>query len=390
METTTIAAIQEELKSRIPNTEHALLTPEGILYDLSLDESGLRDTPTEVSYCGITEKILPEYKHYDPSVPIASVRDIPTLGTVGAANFITQFYMWYFQKPPAHNFLALPKLLWNLVCNASLLAPVPVITYVQQLVGDPKPDGIWGSGTTQRVKDFFEGKTVAEIEAFGEQFTALICARYHDLGQHPEFAETCNGWIARANRKLTQMKALILENQPPAQQPAEPTPQPVVQPTPQTAQQPAEPTPQPVVQPTPQTAQQPAEPTPQQGVQPTPQTAQQPAEPTPQQGVQPTPQTAQQPAQPSPEYLQGYLETMKALTAALTEHNVLARELIELRKQEMAHEQKTQAAEPQPTEDGDDGGVLGAAAGVAKKALDVAEIATNPVGAAKDMLNKWG
>ena len=409
MEITTIGAIQDELKSRITNPEHALLTTEGILYDLSLDENGLLESDSEVSYCGITEESLGEYKQYDPSVPIASVREIPTLGTVGAANFITSFYMWYFQKPPKQDFLVLPKLLWNLVCNASLLAPYPVIIRVQQLVGDPNPDGIWGSATTQRIKDFFEGKTVAEIEEFGLKFTQAIEARYRELGENPKFEATAGAWIDRAYRKFNMMREYIVLQHSKQQidSPVSETVQALSaagSPTPQqVAQQPVagSPTPQQVAQPTPQqVAQQPVagSPTPQQVAQPTPQQV---AQPTPQPAADPTQETKelleklglaqptpQQVPQPTPEIMQDYLQTMKDLTTALAEHNVLARELIALRQAELEYAKSLESETEADSDSGgsDDGGVLG----MAKKAMNVAEVVTNPVGAAKDALNRLG
>lgn len=396
MEITTIGAIQDELKSRITNPEHALLTTEGILYDLSLDENGLLESDSEVSYCGITEESLGEYKQYDPSVPIASVREIPTLGTVGAANFITSFYMWYFQKPPKQDFLVLPKLLWNLVCNASLLAPYPVIIRVQQLVGDPNPDGIWGSATTKRIQDFFEGKTVAEIEEFGLKFTQAIEARYRELGENPKFEATAGAWIDRAYRKFKMMQEYIVLQH---------SKQQIDSPVSETVQEHSaagSPTPQPAAQPAPQpAAQQPVagSPTPQQVAQPTPQPVA--GSPTPQPAADPTQETKelleklglaqptpQQVPQPTPEIMQDYLQTMKDLTTALAEHNVLARELIALRQAELEYAKSLENETEADSDNGgsDDGGVLG----MAKKAMNVAEVVTNPVGAAKDALNKLG
>ena len=213
MATTTIHEIQKEFLNRIQDPENALLTVEGIMYDLSLDEGGLRDTADETSYCGITEESLAEFKAYDPTVTINSVREVTTLTTEAAANLITRFYMWYFQKPPKQNFFALPKLLWNIVCNASLLAPYPVIIRIQQLVGDPNPDGIWGSGTNKRIEQYFEGKTVDEIMQFALAFTQSIEARYRELGQNPEFADTADAWVERAYRKYNHIKTYVEDTQ---------------------------------------------------------------------------------------------------------------------------------------------------------------------------------
>ena len=295
MATTTIHEIQKEFLNRIQDPENALLTVEGIMYDLSLDEGGLRDTADETSYCGITEESLAEFKQYDPTVTINSVREVTTLTTEAAANLITRFYMWYFQKPPKQNFFALPKLLWNIVCNASLLAPYPVIIRIQQLVGDPNPDGIWGSGTNKRIEQYFEGKTVDEIMQFALAFTQSIEARYRELGQNPEFADTADAWVERAYRKYNHIKTYVEDTQA-AQAAAQqavvgsPTPEQVAQfPTPAAAVQP---TPEQVVQPTPEQV---VQPTPAAAVQPTtaaavPPTPEQAVPPTPEQAVPPTPE----------------------------------------------------------------------------------------------------
>ena len=78
---------------------------------------------------------------------------------------------------------------------------------------------------------------------------------------------------------------------------------------------------------------------------------------------------------------------MHTLAEALEEHNRLARELIQLHHDNFSAQQvaagKQVATPPTPPETG---GALGAAASAAKKALNVAEVATNPVGAAKKAL----
>ena len=388
MATTTIHEIQKEFLNRIQDPENALLTVEGIMYDLSLDEGGLRDTADETSYCGITEESLAEFKAYDPTVTIESVREFTTLTTEAAANLITRFYMWYFQKPPKQNFFALPKLLWNIVCNASLLAPYPVIIRIQQLVGDPNPDGIWGSGTNKRIEQYFEGKTVDEIMQFALAFTQSIEARYRELGQNPEFADTADAWVERAYRKYNHIKTYVEDTQA-AQQAVvgSPTPEQVVQPTPAAAVQP---TPEQVVQPTPEVA---AQPTPEvaAAVQPTTAAA---VPPTPEQAVPPTPEQAVpllpdgvQSTEKDIAEFEKLIAGMHTLAEALEEHNRLARELIQLHHDNFSAQQvaagKQVATPPTPPETG---GALGAAASAAKKALNVAEVATNPVGAAKKAL----
>ena len=408
MATTTIHEIQKEFLNRIQDPENALLTVEGIMYDLSLDEGGLRDTADETSYCGITEESLAEFKQYDPTVTINSVREFTTLTTEAAANLITRFYMWYFQKPPKQNFFALPKLLWNIVCNASLLAPYPVIIRIQQLVGDPNPDGIWGSGTNKRIEQYFEGKTVDEIMQFALAFTQSIEARYRELGQNPEFADTADAWVERAYRKYNHIKTYVEDTQA-AQAAAQqavvgsPTPEQVVQPTPAAVVQP---TPEQVVQPTPAAV---VQPTPEQVVQPTPEVAAQPTpevaaavqpttaaavQPTPEQAVPPTPEQAVpllpdgvQSTEKDIAEFEKLIAGMHTLAEALEEHNRLARELIQLHHDNFSAQQvaagKQVATPPTPPETG---GALGAAASAAKKALNVAEVATNPVGAAKKAL----
>ena len=397
METTTIHEIQKEFLNRIQDPENALLTVEGIMYDLSLDEGGLRDTADETSYCGITEESLAEFKAYDPTVTIESVREFTTLTTEAAANLITRFYMWYFQKPPKQNFFALPKLLWNIVCNASLLAPYPVIIRIQQLVGDPNPDGIWGSGTNKRIEQYFEGKTVDEIMQFALAFTQSIEARYRELGQNPEFADTADAWVERAYRKYNHIKTYVEDTQA-AQQAVvgSPTPEQVAQfPTPAAAVQP---TPEQVVQPTPEVAAQPTPevaaavppttaaavpPTPEQAVPPTPEQA---VPPTPEQAVPLLPDGVQSTEKDIAEF-EKLIAGMHTLAEALEEHNRLARELIQLHHDNFSAQQvaagKQVATPPTPPETG---GALGAAASAAKKALNVAEVATNPVGAAKKAL----
>ena len=207
----TIGQIQEELRARVPDMQNGLTSKEGVKYFLSLDEGGLRDVPGETSFCGIEQETFSdEYAQFNPNTGIEDVRDIPKLGVKGAADLIENFMEWYFTKPPKRNFYALPPLLWNVVCNASFLAPAPTIARVQRLIGDPKPDGIWGSGTTQRVQNFFENTTVPTIRQFAVDFTELIKDRYQELGKRsPEFAETCDAWCARADRQIALLDNFI-------------------------------------------------------------------------------------------------------------------------------------------------------------------------------------
>ena len=341
----TIQEIQEELKSRIPDPENALIQKEGVKYFLSLDEAGLREVPGELSYCGLEKETFEEYKAFT-TTPITSVRDIPSLGVKGAADLISNFMEWYFTRPPKRNFYALPPLLWNVVCNASFLAPAPTIARVQRLIGDPMPDGIWGSGTTARVTEFFENATVQKIVQFAKDFTELIKARYVELGERsPEFAETCGAWMERADSQVELLEAYILRESakadaPPVNEAPVPTPE----------QQPEIATNEEAPVPPNLTTKEELD-----------------------AGLQEQPPGA----------------TLDHLVAAIEKNNELTQELIDLQRQNQSAPEVGEASKEKETEDPN---LVQTGAHAAKKVLetaeDLTETVTNPAGSAKKLLDK--
>ena len=118
---------------------------------------------------------------------------------------IVNFKDWYFQKPPKQNFFELPSLLWLVACDNAYLAPAPVISRIQMLCGDPKPDGIWGSGTTELVQTFFHNKTAPVIVKFAQELTDLMVKRYEELGGYDAYADSAPHWIERCKRKLQML-----------------------------------------------------------------------------------------------------------------------------------------------------------------------------------------
>lgn len=343
----TIQQIQEELKSRIQDPQNALITKEGVKYFLSLDENGLRDVPGELSYCGLEQETFDEYSQIDPSLKIESVRDIPKLGVKGAADLISNFMEWYFTRPPKRNFYALPPLLWNIVCNASFLAPAPTIARVQRLIGDPMPDGIWGSGTTQRVTEFFQNATVPTIFQFAKDFTQLIKDRYDDLGQRsPEFAETCGAWKDRADRQVALLEEFLNNQSAKVETPDE-----------------------------------------------VPTTTKEAPDPDRTENMSPRAITLEtQGGVPAEEHVQTPVQnaSFDQLVAALEKNNELTQELIDQQRQslEVTQTPPVATAEEEVTEQG----TLQVGAGAAKKVLGTAEtlteVATNPAGSAKKLLDK--
>lgn len=342
----TIQQIQEELKSRIPNPENALIEKEGVKYFLSLDEDGLRNVPGELSYCGLEQETFSdEYLKFNPSAPVESVREIPTLGVKGAADLIEDFMEWYFTKPPKRNFYALPPLLWNIVCNASFLAPHPTVAFVQRLIGDPKPDGIWGSGTTARVTEFFENATVPTIYQFAVDFTSLVKDRYVDIAKrNPEHAETLGGWNARADRQVALLEAFIENQSTEADEPTEDTPPEIIPTT------------------------------------------------TTQMRANADPVEEEQEEVPGQHHLVDGA-SFDQLVAALEKNNELTQELIDLQRKglEVSQAPTPAAAEEDQEESEGKQGALQAGANSAKKVLGAAEslteAATNPAGTAKKLLD---
>ena len=352
----TIQQIQEELKSRIQDPQNALISKEGVKYFLSLDEDGLREVPGELSYCGLEQETFDEYTAFDKSVTIESVRDVPTLGVKGAADLISNFMEWYFTRPPKRNFYALPPLLWNVVCNASFLAPAPTIARVQRLIGDPMPDGIWGSGTTQRVTEFFQNATVPTIIQFAKDFTDLIKDRYVELGERsPEFAETCDAWTDRADRQVALLEGFIQRHS--EANDADPID------TPDNEEDPTE---------------------------------EQEESGTPQLATQEELEEGKQQVPGQHHLVDG--ASFDQLVAALEKNNELTQQLIDLQRQslEVSQTPTTAAAEeeqevPENEEEDYDPYLLKTGAGAAKKVLGAAETlteaATNPAGSAKKLLD---
>ena len=68
--------------------------------------------------------------------------------------------------------------------------------------GTRNRDGVWGSGTTERVQAFFHNKTVPDIVQFARELTDLIVARYEEMAQYDSYAEVAPHWIERCERKM--------------------------------------------------------------------------------------------------------------------------------------------------------------------------------------------
>lgn len=199
-----VQAIQDGFRSRITNPESAILTKEGVYAEINHDEAGLN--AAEGSFGGVHPKTWKEeYLLYAPHITIQDPKEFENLPPEEVVQLITDFKDWYFQKPPKQDFFALPSLLWLVCCDAAFPAPVPVISRIQQLIGDPKPDGIWGSGTTERVQQFFAGKTVPDMVKFAQKFTNLIIERYNELEKYPQHADNAQGWRNRAEKRMAQL-----------------------------------------------------------------------------------------------------------------------------------------------------------------------------------------
>ena len=193
--------IQEHLKSLITEpAEHAIVDKAGVIAAINIHEGGWN--APEGSFAGITEVAWDEFCEDNPAIEHDSPAQFQDLPAEIVANYIYHFSEWYFTHPGKRNFWALPKLLWFVCCDAAFPAPVPVIRFVQQLVGlpDSDQDGIWGSGTTAAVQTHFEGKTTTDILVFARDFTELVNQRYRDLGTRPKYAEVAPKWEARSTR----------------------------------------------------------------------------------------------------------------------------------------------------------------------------------------------
>ena len=196
--------IQGILRERVTDLDNHILTKEGVYAEINLEEGGLNEA--EGSYGGVHPNTWNEYKEtFALQVTLEKPADFENITPEAAATHIVNFKNWYFQKPPKQNFFELPPLLWLVACDNAYLAPAPVISRIQILCGDPKPDGIWGSGTTELVKGFFHEKTVPRIVNFAKELTELMVKRYEELGGYDAYADSAPHWIERCKRKLQML-----------------------------------------------------------------------------------------------------------------------------------------------------------------------------------------
>ena len=196
--------IQGILRERVTDLDNHILTREGVYAEINLEEGGLNEA--EGSYGGVHPNTWNEYKEtFALQVTLEKPADFENITPEAAATHIVNFKNWYFQKPPKQNFFELPSLLWLVACDNAYLAPAPVISRIQMLCGDPKPDGIWGSGTTELVKGFFHEKTVPRIVNFAKELTGLMVKRYEELGGYDAYADSAPHWIERCKRKLQML-----------------------------------------------------------------------------------------------------------------------------------------------------------------------------------------
>ena len=196
--------IQGILRERVTDLDNHILTKEGVYAEINLEEGGLNEA--EGSYGGVHPNTWNEYKEtFALQVTLEKPADFENITPEAAATHIVNFKNWYFQKPPKQNFFELPSLLWLVACDNAYLAPAPVISRIQILCGDPKPDGIWGSGTTELVKGFFHEKTVPRIVNFAKELTDLMVKRYEELGGYDAYADSAPHWIERCKRKLQML-----------------------------------------------------------------------------------------------------------------------------------------------------------------------------------------
>ncbi|MYF97769.1 hypothetical protein F4212_01340 [Candidatus Poribacteria bacterium] len=197
--------IQEHLMSLVQDPGHAITEKAGVIAKINLHEGGWN--APEGSFAGITEVAWDEFCEDNPSIEHDSPAQFQELPADIVATYISYFTDWYFTHPGKRDFWALPKLLWFVYCDAAFPAPVPVIRFVQQLVGLPAADcdGIWGSGTTAAVQAYFEGKTTTDILMFARDFTDLVNARYADLGKREKHADVAPKWITRATNAYQEL-----------------------------------------------------------------------------------------------------------------------------------------------------------------------------------------
>ena len=205
--------IQEHLMSLVQDPAHAITEKAGVIAKINKHEGGWN--APEGSFAGITEVAWDEFCEDNPSIEHDSPAQFQELPADVVASYIVHFTDWYFTNPGKRDFWALPKLLWFVCCDAAFPAPVPVIRFVQQLVGlpDPDQDGIWGSGTTEAVQAYFEGKTTTDILVFARDFTELVNARYADLGKREKHAEVAPRWIERATNAYQELVEYVQSQQ---------------------------------------------------------------------------------------------------------------------------------------------------------------------------------
>ena len=196
--------IQGVLRERVTDLDNHILTKEGVYAEINLEEGGLNEA--EGSYGGVHPNTWNEYKEtFALQVTLNKPADFENITPEAAAMHIVNFKDWYFQKPPKQDFFALPSLLWLVACDNAYLAPAPVISRIQMLCGDPNPDGIWGSGTTELVKGFFYNQTAPAIVKFAKALTDLMVKRYEELGGYDAYADSAPHWIERCKRKLQML-----------------------------------------------------------------------------------------------------------------------------------------------------------------------------------------
>ena len=202
-----LAEIQSSLRARVQKPDAALLEQAGVIAEINVEEAGLNSA--EGSFGGITPQAWSEFCSINSDIETELPAAFERLPAETVADYIFRFNMWYFTKPPKVNFFALPPLLWLVACDAAYLADTPIITRIQKLIDSPKPDGIWGSGMTERVQAFFENKTVPDIVLFAQDLTDLIVARYQEMAEYDAYAEVAPHWIARCKRKMQTLLEFV-------------------------------------------------------------------------------------------------------------------------------------------------------------------------------------
>ena len=179
-----VEAIQEKLRAKLSDPEHAVVEKAGVFAHIHKNEGGLNTA--NGAYAGITKRTLGEFYDDNPdALRLNEPAEIETLTPEDAADFIYNFMDWYYQQPPKMNYFVLPNLLWLVVCDAAFILPAPACSRLQEMLGfeGSDVDAIWGSGVTARVQEYFEGQTVADIVAFAREFSERTIQFYLDRGQ---------------------------------------------------------------------------------------------------------------------------------------------------------------------------------------------------------------